>query len=109
MSATEHKRVFRRLIDEGFNRGRLAVLDELLAADFSRPPDGLRCGPPGTRRAAALRPARPHLRVDDMAAAGDMTWAAVTVRGTGRAACRVLERLRRSHGAAGDHRYLTDS
>jgi hypothetical protein len=113
MSATEHKRVFRRLIDDGFNRGRLAVLDELLAADFV---DHSPCRPMGCaadlrERVALLRFALPdlHLRVDDMAAAGDMTWAAVTVRGTGRAAYRVLERDRRSHGAAGDHRYLTDS
>ncbi len=90
MSASDHKRVFRLLIEEGFNGGRLAVLDELLAADFvdhfaCRPLDGaaeLR------ERIALLRFALPdlHLCVDDMAAVGDMTWAAVTVRGTGRGA-----------------------
>jgi predicted SnoaL-like aldol condensation-catalyzing enzyme len=89
MSATEHKRVFRRLIDEGFNTGRLAVLDELLTADFV---DHSPCQPHGgaaelRERIALLRFALPnlHLCVDDMAAAGDLTWAAVTVRGTGRA------------------------
>ena len=86
MSATEHKRVFRRLIDEGFNDGCLAVLDQVLTADFV---DHSACQPPGCaddlrERIALLRVALPdlHLCVDDMAAAGDMTWAAVTVRGT---------------------------
>ncbi len=90
MSASDHKRVFRRLIEEGFNGGRLAVLDELLAADFV---DHFACRPLGgaaelRERIALLRFALPdlHLCVDDKAAAGDMTWAAVTVRGTGRAA-----------------------
>jgi hypothetical protein len=33
MSANELTLVFRRLIEEGFNGGRLAVLDELLTVD----------------------------------------------------------------------------
>lgn len=88
MSASQHKRVFRRLIEEGFNGGCLAVLDELLAQDFV---DHSACLPPGgaeylRERIELLRCALPdlHLCVDDMASAGDMTWAAVTVRGTGR-------------------------
>lgn len=86
MSATEHKRVFRRLIDEGFNHGCLAVLDEVLTADFV---DHSACQPPGCgddlrEWIALLRFALPdlHLSVDDLAAAGDMSWAAVTFRGT---------------------------
>jgi hypothetical protein len=88
MSATEHQRVFRRLIDEGFNGGRLAVLDELLTADFvDHSPCRLGGAAELRERIALLRFALPdlHLCVDDMAAAGDLTWAAVTVRGTGRA------------------------
>jgi hypothetical protein len=88
MSVSEHKRVFRRLIDEGFNDGRLAVLDELLAANFV---DHSPCRPLGgasdlRERIALLRFALPDLRlcVDDMAAAGDTTWATVTLRGTRR-------------------------
>ena len=95
MPATEHKRVFRRLIEEGFNGGCLAVLDEVLTADFV---DHSACQPPGCAddlrdRIALLRVALPdlHLCVDDIAAAGDMTWAAVTVRGTGRRTPRNLE------------------
>lgn len=88
MSDSDHKRVFRRLIEEGFNGGRLAVLDELLTSDFV---DHSPCVPLGGRedlreRIALLRAALPDLRicVEDLAAAGDMTWATVTVRGTGR-------------------------
>lgn len=95
MPATEHKRVFRRLIEEGFNRGCLAVLDELLTEDFV---DHAACQPLRgagdlRERIVLLRRALPdlHLCVDDMAAAGDMTWAAVTVRGTGRSTTGNLE------------------
>ncbi len=88
MSATEHTRVFRRLIEVGFNAGCLAVLDELLTTDFV---DHSACLPQRgaedlRERILLLRCALPdlHLCVDDMASAGDMTWAAVTLRGTGR-------------------------
>ena len=88
MSVSEHKQVFRRLIDEGFNDGRLSVLDELLTADFV---DHSPCRKVGgaaelRERIALLRIALPdlHLCVDQMAAADNMTWAAVTIRGTAR-------------------------
>ena len=86
MSVNEHKRAFRRLIEEGFNDGRLAVLDELLTADFvDHSPCRPRGGPEELReRIALLRNVMPdlHICVDHLAAAGDMTWAAVSVRGT---------------------------
>src|SRR6202521_3223224 len=89
MSPSDHKRVFRRLIEEAFNGGRLAGLDEVLTPDFA---DHSPCRQQGgadafRERIALLRLAIPDLLVcvDDMAAAGDMTWAAVTVRGTGHA------------------------
>jgi len=88
VSVSEHKQVFRRLIDEGFNDGRLSVLDELLTADFV---DHSPCRKVGgaaelLERIALLRIALPdlHLCVDQMAAADNMTWAAVTIRGTAR-------------------------
>jgi hypothetical protein len=86
MSVNDHKRVFRRLIEEGFNSGRLSILDEVLTADFA---DHSPCRQQGgadalRERIALLRLAMPdlHVCVDDIAAAGDMTWAAVSVRGT---------------------------
>jgi predicted ester cyclase len=88
MSPSEHKRVFRRLIEEGFNGGCLAILDELLTPDFA---DHSPCQPRGgvdgfRERIALLRLAIPDLRVlvDNLAADDDMTWAALTIHGTGR-------------------------
>jgi len=89
MSPTDHKRLLRRLIEEAFNGGCLAVLDEVLTPDFA---DHSACRQQGgadalRQRIWLLRAAMPdlHVCVDNFAAAGDMTWAAVTVRGTGQA------------------------
>jgi hypothetical protein len=86
MSGNEHTLVFRRLIEEGFNGGRLSVLDELLTADFV---DHSPCRKLGgaadlRERIALLRIALPdlHASVDQLAAADNMTWAAVSIRGT---------------------------
>jgi hypothetical protein len=88
MSANEHMLVFRRLIDEGFNGGRLSVLDELLTADFvdHSPCQELGGSAELRERIALLRIAMPdlHICVNQLAAADNMTWAAVTVRGTAR-------------------------
>lgn len=35
MSVNDHKRVFRRIIEEAFNDGRLSILDEVLTPDFA--------------------------------------------------------------------------
>ena len=90
MSADAHKLVFRRLIDEGFNRGRLSALDDLLTADFvDHSPCQSRGGAAALKeRIALLRIAMPDLRVcvEQLAAGDSMTWAAVTVRGTARGA-----------------------
>lgn len=89
MSVNDHKRAFRRLIEEGFNSGRLSILDEVLTPEFA---DHSPCRQEGgadalRERIALLRLAMPdlHVRIDNIAAAGDMTWAAVTVRGTSQA------------------------
>jgi predicted SnoaL-like aldol condensation-catalyzing enzyme len=86
MSPSQHKLVFRRLIEEAFNGGRLAILDEVLTSDFA---EHSPCRPRGSaatfrERIALLRLAIPDLQVciDDLAAAGDMTWATISVCGT---------------------------
>jgi len=87
MSPSEHSRVFRRVIQEAFNDGRLAILRELLTADFVEHSPCRQMG--GVEalqdRIDLLRVAMPDLtvRVDDLAAAGDMTWAAITMCGGG--------------------------
>ena len=71
-SLERNKKIVRRIFEEGFNRGDLAVLDELVAADFP--------GPHGKRGPAAfaavyttLHGAFPDLRYElqDVAAEGD--------------------------------------
>jgi hypothetical protein len=88
MSANELTLVFRRLIEEGFNGGRLSVLDELLTVDFVDHSACQRLGGASElrERIALLRIALPdlHIRVDQLASADNMTWAGVTVRGTAR-------------------------
>ena len=86
MSANDHTHVFRRLIEEAFNSGRLAVLDELLTADFVDHSPCQKLGGVGElrERIALLRVALPdlHVCVEQLAAADNMTWATVTIRGT---------------------------
>ena len=82
----ENETVFRRLIEEGFNRGNLAALDELFASNFIEHQDGFT--PPnieGVKAAiVSLRTPFPDLRlaVEEIIASGDKTWARLTARGT---------------------------
>lgn len=87
MSADENATVFRRLIVEGFGRGDLAVLDEVLRPDFveheAGPGQGQgRAGVKGL--VAMLHEAFPDLRatVEDLTTEGDKVWARVRFRGT---------------------------
>jgi predicted SnoaL-like aldol condensation-catalyzing enzyme len=84
----QNKQVFRRLIEEGFNNGNLARLDELFAANFREHQDGML--PPnleGVKGAIrSLRAAFPDLMltIEEIIADGDKTWARITARGTHR-------------------------
>jgi predicted ester cyclase len=80
--------VVRRLIEEGFNDGNLAVADELIAPDLV---EHQNFGPdhaPGAEGVkaviASLRRAFPdfHLAIDDVATAGDTVWVRMTGTGT---------------------------
>jgi len=87
MSPDELKAGYRRMIEEVFNQGNLAVVDELVAADAvdhsgmpGRPP-----GPEGVKWAAAMfRAAFPdlHYQVEDQVAEGDLVANRFTVHGT---------------------------
>lgn len=75
---------FSRVIDEGFNRGNLDALDDLVAPDLVEHQSGIRPGRDGLKAAiAALRTAFPdlHLVIEDSASGGDRTW--IRMRGTG--------------------------
>ncbi len=83
---SENEEVFRRVIEEGFNKGNLTALDELFASNFTEHQDGF--VPPnveGVKGAiVGLRTPFPDLEltIDEIVASGDKTWARITGRGT---------------------------
>ena len=88
MSEEQNKRVFRRLIEEGFSQGDLGVLNEVFAPNFVEHQDGF--VPPnveGVKGAiVSLRTAAPDLKltIEEIIASGEKTWARITARGTHR-------------------------
>ena len=88
MSSEQNKAIARRIPIEVFSQGRLEVLDELLAPDFtehSQLPPGIPGGREGVKAiASALRKGFPDLnyRVDLQIAEGDFVAAYLTVSGT---------------------------
>ena len=70
--------IFRRAIDEGWNKGNLEVIDELFAPDFVEHQAGIGPGREGVKGSIrALRTAFPdlHLTLEDSATNGDVVWA----------------------------------
>jgi len=88
MSEEQNKQVFRRLIEEGFNKGNLGVLNDVFAANFVEHQEGF--VPPnaeGVKGAiVSLRVAAPDLKltIEEIIASEDKTWARITARGTHR-------------------------
>ena len=87
MSVDANKAVVQRLYDDLFNRGRLAVADELVAADYRShaAPPGTPAGPDGLRQAATLlRAAFPDGRhvIEDLVGEDDRVAARLVFRGT---------------------------
>ena len=80
--------VVRRLLDEGFSRGRLRVVDELVAADMREHQPREPGHPPGPAGVMAvigsLRLAFPdfQLSVQDLAVAGEIVWTRNLATGT---------------------------
>ena len=80
------QQAFRRLINEGFSRGRVEVVDEICAASLVEHQDGLE--PPdreGVKRAIGfLHRLAPDISViiEDVALDGDKLWARLRGRGT---------------------------
>jgi predicted ester cyclase len=75
---------FRRAIDEGWNNGNLAAIDELFAPDFVEHQAGIAPGREGVKGSIrALRTAFSDLRleVEDAVADGDTVW--FRLHGTG--------------------------
>ena len=82
----ENEQVFRRMIEEGFNKGNLAALDALFAPSFVEHQDGI--VPPnieGVKGAiVSLRTPFPDLKltIEEISTSGDKSWARITGRGT---------------------------
>jgi predicted ester cyclase len=90
MTAGPHEALFRRWIDEAWNRGDLAVLDEIVAPGFVRHAPGEPRewrGPEGMKQfITVFRTGFPdlHITVDDVVAAGEKVAYRGTATGTHR-------------------------
>lgn len=78
-------RAFRRLFDEGFSSGNLAVIDELVSPEFQEHQRGLRSGPESLK--ALIRQLRGWfsdftLTPEDIVQSGDTVWGRMKARGT---------------------------
>ena len=86
MSTEENKAVIRRVIEEVWNKGNLAVADEVIANNYVFDAAGQEFkGPEGLKQAVTIyRTAFPdfHITIDDMVAEGDKVASRFTVRGT---------------------------
>ena len=86
MSGEQNKQVFRKLIEEAYNKGNVKVLDRAFAPGFVEHQAGIL--PPTVegvgRSIAYLRRAFPDLKltIDEIIASGDKTWARITGHGT---------------------------
>lgn len=90
MSGQQSKALYRRLMEEGANRGELAAFDEIMAPDLVEH-EALPPGIPQTRDGVKqlfglLRSAFPdlHVTIEDEMADRDMVAARITFRGTHR-------------------------
>ena len=86
MSAEENKAMYRRLIEEAFNKGNVAVLDEIIASNFiAHTPFGELKGQEGAKQAiTGMHAAFPdiHYAIEDIVAEGDTVAAQVRLQGT---------------------------
>jgi predicted ester cyclase len=78
MERTGNEALYRRLIEEGFNQGNLAVIDEIVAPDAIEHQRGSESGQEGVKRTIRyLRSAFPDfaITIDEVVADGDKVWA----------------------------------
>lgn len=85
MALTGNETTFRRIIEEGFVQGNLAVLDELFSPDFIEHEAGAGSGVDGPKGVVTmLHTAFPDVRatIEEMSNDGDKVWARITFQGT---------------------------
>jgi predicted ester cyclase len=84
-STTAPEQVFRRVIEEGFNNGRLDGLGEIVAPDFTENQVGAESGLAGLAALiTGLREPFPdlNLEIQSTVTEGDVVWARIRARGT---------------------------
>jgi steroid delta-isomerase-like uncharacterized protein len=84
MSVEGNKAIFSRIVEEGFNKGNLAIVDELVAADHVNHSDNVH-GPEEYKQfITTYRNAFPdlHMTIDDQIAEADEVVNRWTARGT---------------------------
>ena len=80
-----NKALMLRLVEEGFNKGNLSVVDEVFSADAKEHQRGNHDGPGGTKEVIeTLRGWFPDfsMHAEDMVASGDKVWARFRATGT---------------------------
>lgn len=85
MDTRANAEVFRRVIEEGFDRGNLEILDECFSSTLKEHQYGLGSSLGGLKQAITmLRGAFPDLThtIDEMITSGDKVWARMTAHGT---------------------------
>jgi predicted ester cyclase len=85
MVTNENLETFRRLIEVGFNEGKLHELDKLVAPDFVEHQYLGESGPQGVKSLIGqLRTAFPDLNmtIEDTVSSGDKVWARLRCQGT---------------------------
>lgn len=81
----QNEDVFRRVIEEGFNRGNFAAWDDCMLETMAEHQYGLPSSRAELKQAiGALRAAFPdlHLEIEDMVSRGDTVWVRMTATGT---------------------------
>jgi predicted ester cyclase len=76
--ATTNESIYRRIIEEGFNQGKLEIADELIATGAVEHQRGSADGPEGLKRTIkVLRSAFPDftITISEIVAVGDKVWA----------------------------------
>jgi len=88
MPTEQNKAIFRRMVEEIFNRGNMSLVDEFLAPDFierEELPPGIPPGREGVKQMTIMfRSAFPDFKatIDDMIAEGDKVVVRITWSGT---------------------------
>ena len=119
----QNKAIMRRIYDEVFSNGNLAVVDELVVKDVIEHEEGPQ-GSEGLKQTVTMfRTAFPDLQfsVEDMIAEGDKVVSRITMRGTHKGefmgipatdktfAVQVIDIIRFANGKAVEHWGVTDS